>query len=557
MREIRQNMDGLSGADAKKEAVHLAKLHDCSVPHIYKVTQDLRKHSRNIRKDKGKRKWELTEGTDIWTAVELVIADNLDPDLALLTAQERGCEDLPELTTFRHILNENGLNRRSRKRKKRPHRRFEAEFPGQIFQVDATGLKKRWLDLNTRSVLQIEGIDKNHPNLDSAKERVWQLGLVDDFSRRVFMRYVHTRSITSTHIVHFLCEAFEILGVCETLYTDNGAEFKGRHKTAESILNKILENDGGYRHQTHLPHNAQATGKVENFHKFAEKMDMLIGLAITEGQIVTIEKVNQFADEICRYKNEVIIHRSTGQKPIDRWFSKRSVIRKLPTEIVKSALLSDEFDAVLNPDLTISRNNISYQVPGKRPFVNYIEQTVAVVIPDEIDFILITLPGESHPIEIPKLIAGADTAGEFKTHAESNAQQIKKRVKETRREGIREIKQARKLTGEIAPVPFFNTLTEVPADNTIHFPHEERTITPDEIAEAVPNKVPPSVYQGRQIRYWEAVGMYADEFKTPSEAREFLRTVFADDETLIPQTKVEESIQSRSRQVKTTKLRIA
>ncbi len=240
VQEIRKAMDGLVDKEAKKEAVRLADLYGCSWQHIYKLTKDLREGNRKIRSDKGKRHWELLEGTDIWVAAQYVIVDKLDPDEALRMADARGYKDLPSLYTFQSMLRENGLSRKQRKSGRRPHVRFEAQYPGEIFQVDATGLKKRWLDLDTRSVLQIEGIDKNHPNLDAKKERVWQLMLVDDFSRRHFLRYVHATSITSTHLVHFLCEAFEKMGVREPgfdkLYSCNKKSIAGIHKNTGEIL---------------------------------------------------------------------------------------------------------------------------------------------------------------------------------------------------------------------------------------------------------------------------------------------------------------------------------
>ena len=548
IREIRSAMDGLTGKDAKKEAERLAELHTCSWQHIYELTKDLRAGSRKPRADKGKRKWKLVEGTDVWIAAQYVVVDKYDPNLALEQAELRGHKDLPGLYTFQALLRENGLSRKQRKSGKRPHVRFEAEFPGQIYQVDATGLKKRWLDLDTRSVLQIEGIDKNHPNLDAKKERVWQLMLVDDFSRRHFLRYVHATAITSTHLVHFLCEAFEIMGVCQKLYADNGSEFKKRHLHAEKILNKILENEGGYVYEPHLPGNAQATGKVERAHQWAEKMDKLVGAAISEGQEVNIEILNVMADRICTFYNEARIHRGTGQKPMDRWFAKRTVIRRLPAEIIKAALLSEEFEVTLNHDMTVSREGDIYQIPGKQPFVNYAGEKVWVVIPPEIDVMLITLPDNSTH-EIPKVLFAPQTAGEFASYEENQAQHLTKRLKETRLEERRAIKKQKKLTGEIAPIPFFNTEVETPKDNQLHFPHRERIMSPEDVVAAAPGTVPPSLLSAKQISYWKAVATLADRFTNPEECREFLLTIFGSDDAELPLEEVTTAIDDREEKV--------
>lgn len=558
--EIRQAMQGLTGSDAKQEAVRLADIYECSHQHIYKITADLRKGTRKTRADKGKRLWKLEKESDVWKAAQFVIHDNLDPALALLTAKERGFDNLPGLATFQNLLREHQLNRKNLKKKKRPHVRFEAEYPGEMFQVDVTGLKVRWADLKTRAILKLEGIDKNHPNLDENKVRVWQIMLVDDHSRRHFLRYVQTRHIQSKDIILFLCEAFEELGVCKTIYIDNGGEFKGMMNTAEMILNTILKNDGGFELLRHLPRNAQASGKVENAHLWAEKMDKLVGVAINEGQEVKIEHLNSFASEICKFFNESRVHRSTGQKPIDRWFGKRSLIRRLPTEILRSALLSKEYIVPLRSDLTIEIESNTYQIPRKRPFTGYLtdntNEKVRVIMCDEYDVFLLFLPGEDQPHEIEKEIAAPIRAGEFEAYEESAHEQLKKELVKTRKEDIREIKKTRKQTGEIAPVPFFNTPARVEKDNTIHFPHKERIVTPDEIAEAIPNRVPSRVFEGKQINYWESIGMFAEKFETAAEAREFLRSVFADDEVLMTSIEVEEIIDNRTLDSHETKLRI-
>ena len=548
VQEIRKAMDGLVDKEAKKEAVRLADLYGCSWQHIYKLTKDLREGNRKIRSDKGKRHWELLEGTDIWVAAQYVIVDKLDPDEALRMADARGYKDLPSLYTFQSMLRENGLSRKQRKSGRRPHVRFEAQYPGEIFQVDATGLKKRWLDLDTRSVLQIEGIDKNHPNLDAKKERVWQLMLVDDFSRRHFLRYVHATSITSTHLVHFLCEAFEKMGVCRKLYADNGSEFKKRHFNAEKILNTILADKGGYVYEPHLPGNAQATGKVEKAHQWAEKMDKYVGVAISEGQEVNIDILNKMADNVCAYYNEARIHRGTGQKPIDRWFSKRTVIRRLPAEIIKAALLSEEFDAILKHDMTVEREGSIYQIPGEHPYVDYTGEKVWVVIPPELEIMLITLPDKSTH-EIPKVLFSAQTAGEYASFEESNAQRLTKRLRATRIDERKALKKQNKLTGEVAAIPFLNQAVEIPKSNQLHFPHKEDESSAQEVAAAAPGTVPLSLLSAKQISYWKAVGTMNEFFEDAHECQQFFLTVFGSEDAELPIEDVIAAVENRGEEV--------
>lgn len=540
--EIREAMRDLRGKDAKSMAVRMARIHGVKQARIYELTKDLRPQ-RKKRSDAGKRTYELVPGTDVWKAAQLVIHDKLDPDQALLTLKVRNAEaKLPTLETFRRILAENGLGKKARRAGRRAFRPWEAEYPGEIFQVDVTALKVRWQDEKTRRILRIEGVDKNHPNMDATKLRVWQIMLVDDHSRRRFLRYVATTHITSHEMVRFECEAFSVLGVPQKIYTDNGSEFKGQHIKAERILNRVLAKDGGYQHLTHLPGNSQASGKVEVAHKWAEKMDRLVGLAVTEGQIVTIEKLNEFADRAVEfYDNQQ--HRTTKQTPMSRWFGTRSVVRKIPVEIIESALLSDEFEVTLDASMTVAHRGSIYRVPAVQPFVNYIGQKVRIVVPPSIDLIILTLP-DGAEFEIEKVLATADRAGDFKRVEFSNAEDLKRQLRETRREEIKQIKQQSKLTGQIAPVPHYNVPIELPETNVAQFPKAERILTHEEVAAVTP--IPEPVYEGKEIGYWQAVAEYSTRFEGGvDEAKEFLLGIFPDQSGEVSASEVEAAIDRR------------
>src|SRR5690606_34127153 len=156
-------------------------------------------------------------------------------------------------------------------------------------------------------------------------------------------------------------------------------------------------------------------------------------LAIREGQSMDLDGLNRFADRICDEYNHRM-HRTTGQTPIERWHSVRVDLRKLPAEVVESALLSEEFEAKLNADMTVADGKGKrYKVPGERPFVDYIGKKVSVVIPANIDIILLTLPDHSE-WELQKVLHTADVAGEYKRAADTEAEQLKKALKAARRE---------------------------------------------------------------------------------------------------------------------------
>lgn len=541
--EIRQSMRGLTGTFAKEMAVRLSVAHKVSVQHIYKLTVDFRQ--RQTRADKGTRKFEMVEGTDLWAAATLVIGGKLDPDQALLTAEKNGHTNLPSLEYFQKILREHGLGKAQRKSSKRPFRFWESEFPGEMYQIDVTALKVRWEDEKTRRILRIEGVDKNHPNPGDGKIRVWQIMAVDDHARRRFLRYVAATHITSFMMVQFKCELFNAWGVPLKCYTDNGSEFDRYSTRAAQILGKILENDGGYEHIKHAPGNSQASGKVEVAHQWAEKMDKYVGLAVAKGLKVTIDDLNPFADQICNFYNNRV-HRATGQTPNARWFSKRIVVRKLPVEIIESALLSDEFTTTIQPSLTIEHKTVKYRVPGVQPYVDFAAAAkpvkVTVVVPPSIDLLLIKLPGEEKFREIEKVIATADRAGDFKSHSETVGQQLTKQLKEQFKTDNKASKQKLKTTGEVYQIPHYNVVIEQPATNVANFPHQERVISAAEVAAVVP--ISQSLLSAKEISYWEAVGMFADRFDDVDDAKEFFKTIYGDGE-VIAETEIETAIANR------------
>jgi transposase InsO family protein len=540
--EIRRSMRDLTGKPAKSMAERMASAHNITLAHVYRLTKDLRK-PRKKRADAGKRTFQLVEGTDVWKAAQLVVYDNLDPDQALITIKLRDQDaEVPTLETFRKMLAEKGLGKQARKTGRRSYRQWEAEFPGEIFQVDVTALKTRWLDTKTRRILRIDGVDKNHPQMDPTKLRVWQIMLVDDHSRRLFLRYTVTTHVTSIEMVRFLCEAFGELGVPHKLYTDNGSEFKGQHVRAAKILNKVLENDGGYQHITHAPGNSQASGKVEVAHQWAEKMDRYIGLAHTEGQEIAIDDLNRFAENIIAHNNNNKVHRVTGETPMKRWFGKRVIVRKLPAEIIEDALLSDEFEVKLDASMTVKLKGVFYKIPNEQIFANYIGQKVKIVVPPSIDLILLTLPDGSE-WEIEKLVATADKAGEFKSASESTADDLKKRLTKTRKEEIKASKEQKKLTGQIAPVPHFNVEIDQPATNVSHFPHLERVASVGEIAAVTPIVQPPAY--DPSIGYWQAVAEFSASFANVDDAKQFLLGIFPNASGEVAKSEVELAIAGR------------
>jgi len=579
--EICKAMTGLADSAAKAEAERLAGIHGCSSGHIYRMTAHLRQGKRKRRSDAGERKFSIAPGTDTFEAAALVIGAKLDPDQALLTAKANGHANLPSLSTMRNLLNEKGLNRRQRKTGRRNHRRFQAEAPLDMIQIDCTALKIRWQDVKTRRILRIEGIDKNHPQLDAGKLRVWQIMAVDDHSGRRFLRYVTCGHITSKDMVRFVAELSCEWGLTKQFYTDNGPEFKGFFAKAVRILNTIpaIRETGGCEHRTHAPNNPQASGKVEVAHQWAEKMDRLVGLAIDRGIEVDENKLNEFADSVCGYYNEVNVLARTGRTPLASWFGTRVTTRMLPRETVVSALLFEESERTLTDTMTVRVGKLDYRIPardaagGASPFK--VGMRLTVIVPTELDVIFVTL-ANGDEYEVAKEIATPDVAGSFKAAPQSEAEQLTKQLRDHHRDRSRQAKEKRATTGEVYQVPFFNHEISTPQTNVASFPHPVEHITDADVAAASPVGVSSEqraassassdsspltahrspAYIGRPLNYWAAVKEFKDRFANIDDCKSFLREIFPDDAVTVPVTQIEAAIDNRNQKPKEA-LRIA
>ena len=585
-------MTGLTGAAAKRQAIRLGEANGCSWQHIYGMTAHLRQGTRKRRSDAGKRKYDIVPGTDTFEAASLVIGAKLDPDQALLTAKANGHNDLPTLATFQKMLREKEVNRKQLRSGRRNHRNFEAAAPLDIVQIDSSALKIRWVDFKTRRIKRIEGIDKNHPQLDPSLLRVWQVVAIDDHSRRRFVQFIATHHITSADMVRFFCDLCCAWGgVPKMVYTDNGPEFQRFFAQAVRVIQRMpaIVETGGFEHRTHAPGNAQASGKVEVAHQRVEKMNKFVGLAEQKGIDVTLEQLEEFSRSIDQHDNEVKVHRSTGQTPIARWFGTQTMNRTFPTEMIRAALLFTEAERKIASDMTIVVDKVKYLLPVKHPVTGELSglrsgMKINVVVPHELDEIFITLPANGGEIAILKTEATVDVAGEFKTAAPSQGETITKALKEHHVQRNREAKDLKKQTGEVYQIPFVNHEIEVPAStsNVIGigaFKHPEIAVTSEEIAAASPvpidgtqaaslqgtsetsktGSTSQTVYAGKPINFWEAIDEFKTRFTSITEAKDFLtREIFPGQQGTVPVTEVEAAIDNYfNPQQEVAKLRLA
>lgn len=523
LHEIRNAMTGLSGAAAKAEAMRLADQHGCHWSIIYAATKDLRPR-RKKRTDSGKRRVDLKAHAGMSLATSQVVAHNLNPELALELARASGHETPISLGTYRRYLNQDGLNRGQLRTSRVVHRRFEATAPGQIFQMDFTGLKERWVDTKTRRLLHVSEaeVNRNHPNRNPRRQRVWAAVMVDDYARFLYFQFLAADKLNSSDVIKFELACFREMGVPLRLYTDNDPIIVSQwNRRAASILDRALTDSGGFKLEQHTPGNPNATGKVERTHQLIEEAEKLIGCC---DESPTIEELNFFAPQVCLKRNWTE-HRTTGMKPAIRFRSGTEVMRQAPPEILTAAFTARDIDAVkVNSDVTINVDGIRWQLPREphvglslrgakqipNPFVELAARgkSMKVVWTREADWFL-AIVGEDE-FELSKVEAVADSADEYKSVVMSAAENNKNHFKGVAAE-VRKAARAARKAGEPSPivVPGVHVPFEIAAQQRpAMFPRKEVTL---DLSEWAAHAGQPSIVSERPLTLVAAARLLADE----------------------------------------------
>ena len=535
--------------ETRAECLRLSEFYGVNISTIYKLTENVRPQ-RKKRSDFGKRKADILEDEVLKKAASMVTKYNMDPADALRTVEAEGHEVPISHGTFVRYLNEKGLNRETRTKKLSMYRRFEAKAPGDVFQFDISGMKQRWFDTKTRRIETVSSLDisKNHPNEDPHRIPVWRFVLVDDHSRRNFMDYVPCKKPTSSHVVAFLLDAYQEMGVPKILYTDNDAVIKyGRNQRAAQILDRALEEVGGYKLEQHLPGNSRATGKVEVAHKWYEGLEKVLGLYLDRGRVITESTLKHFAKQMTTEKNNRV-HRETGETPMDRWMAQRHLVRTVDAKVLKSAFLIDEFKVQINMDLTFAHKGVIFQIPQNTEFdfENLVlsqskKNRCKIVMAEHSDtYLLIDWNGFEYEIE--KVVATPDVYGDFKTTQDDVTNKARKQLEAFATESAKEEKERTHVGVVPKPIPFIDTETELPETNVAHFPKPEQDVT-DEVLEELPavSKLTSS-YAGELITFWDAVHKYEDQFGSKAATKEFLDTIFQSREESEPDAVVRDAM---------------
>jgi hypothetical protein len=540
-------MAGLKNGQAAHMAESLAERYGCTVQRIYKLTEDLRPR-RKRRADHGIRRAHLLSHPGLAYAARLVVCYGYDAEMAreqtlLNKDPATGLPyDFPvSLGTFRRYLRENGISTNDNIRNAEPVRSWSAKAPGEIFQIDISGVKTRWLDRRTRRILKLPNVSRNHPNTNSNFIPIWKIGLIDDYSRFRRVRFIAKAKPTSNDVIDFLLDAYREMGVPLKLYHDNDSVLTGRvMQRATRLLHEVFQENGGYVQETHEPYNAKASGKIENTHKVFEKFERLIGSLY---EAPTLEALNTFCERVCERLNWRE-HRATGEKPAIRFRQTTALMRVPPPDLLDYAFKAKEFAGKpINANLTVSVEGALYQLPRKSPFVDLAgtSHRVTIVWPADVDWFGVITPDLSE-YYVERRAWVEDAAGEYKQVRRSKRQ----RAVEALTAAEDASRKAHKEGGAAPRVPFFHSAPEVEGQIPV-MPRGRDEADVEHLAEAAPGAVLPG-HGGHRLTYFEAVTFFqskgGDELlpKPLDRATQtWLKTLFSRRE-LIPETELREEI---------------
>jgi len=240
-------------------------------------------------------------------------------------------------------------------------RRFEAEFPNDIWQSDV---------MHGPQVL-----------VDGKKRKSYLIAFLDDHSRLI----PHGAFYLSENLASWL-EAFRFAlstrGVPRKLYVDNGAAFRSRH------LEKVCACLGIALTHT-PPYTPQGRGKIERFFRTV-RGQLLPAFA---GQ--NLEQLNQMFTDWLHMEYHQRPHSATTQPPLERFSRHLELIRKPPMDL--DDYFRKEVRRRVNKDRTVSINGRLYEAPtrliGQQVSLLYHEQA-----PDRVE---IVLGGSTQGILVP------------------------------------------------------------------------------------------------------------------------------------------------------------
>jgi len=390
IRIIQQELVGKIGREAKRIAQKLALDFNCDTSRIYHHSRDVRPR-RKQRTDAGAMRAIKPHIFDALTWYT-VNADLSAPHLSDIAAGNH----LGKVNagTYNRQLRKRGIDRKRNQQDLKPYQSFEAPEPNILHQMDSTVSQQFFLD-DDGSVGYEPAMLHNKNKPGNKKPRLTLIGLVDDHSRCRFARFVlgnHTFAWMT-----FLYEAwrrkddptgFPFYGMPKILYSDNDSVIKSKKlKQAMELL--------GVKVISHAVGNSRAKGKVEVSFKILQEFE----------KITLIKKWSSLAQANADlfdflYALNGRKHSVTGQIPFERWLAIQPArLLDVPDDEIFRILHREPITRVLQKNLVVSIDGKQWQLPYRKPFVNFIDSKIEIYrAPNEIEKIYLVLDNKEYQV---------------------------------------------------------------------------------------------------------------------------------------------------------------
>ena len=418
-RIIQEEMAGLSGSAARAKAKMLAEQFKCDITRIYYYSRDVRK--RRERKDKGKPR-SVNEDS-LRTMFYFTVNADFSGNHVTEIAEANGIAHISP-STYNRILRQRRISRRDLKRNLRPFRRWEARKPNEIHQIDTTVAQQFYLDDDGSIGYEpVSRRNKNKPG--NKKPRLVLFQLVDDYSRvkwATFMLGNHTiawmNALYEAWRTKRNASLFPFCGIPDAIYSDNDSVIKSaKFRKAMEIL--------GVEIKTHEVDNPQAKGKVESGFRLLQEFEKITKLR----KFQSLEEANYYLmDFLLKYNNRK--HSTTGEVPFARWLEiEPERLRDVPDEQLFRLLHMDHTTRLIYPDLHLELNGKHFQLPRRKPFINYIGERVQVFwYPYDDHKIYVVLDNKDYEVEYAA--PDVHAAGEYRKVEEPEWLKLRRKIEE-------------------------------------------------------------------------------------------------------------------------------
>lgn len=397
-RIIKQKMAGLSGKDAKAQARILANDFNVDITRIYAHSRDVRP-KRKRRTDHGTMRAIDPKHFD--TLAWYTVNDDYSADHISDVASANGLGDVAKSTYNKH-LRQQGINRRANKQDVRLYKNFRAPFQNHTHQLDGTVSQQFYIadDFSIQYDDQLREYYAKKKGLPKGRRVLHLLSLIDDHSRAIYAEF--TASNHTLSWMNFLYNAwrlkddpfsFPFHGIPKLVYTDQDPIVTShKFQRAMDVLLGSRKNV-----LTHFPGNPRAKGKVERAFQVMQEFEKVT----KRKKWQSIEEANaDLMDYLYKVNNRR--HGTIAEAPFECWI--RIPAERLlapPSEEIFRILHMDSIWRQIRKNLTVSINGKLWQLPWRKPFVDYAgmaEKREIYLFPDDDSRIIVVLDDKEYEV---------------------------------------------------------------------------------------------------------------------------------------------------------------